>query len=204
MKKVVLSCFFGFISFANEFGMIPPEEKSAVSEKSHASSQVLFSPEDMTAIKTFSDFLKKNADEEFDVIRYELKDLFYELETPLEHLLSLEKNKANDGIIFKALAPLFCNMLETKETFRRVSQMSFECAERGTESLVSLLPRFFQIIRDKLEGKEVGYRHILDLIDKLLQKKLNKTYGFSKVSCFFMCYDRAGLEELPNILKQIM
>ena len=203
MKKVVLSCVFSIISFANVFGMIPPEEKSVVSEKSPVSSEALFSSEDMTAIKTFSDFLKENADEELDIIRYDLKDLFLKLETPLQHLVSLENNKANDEIIFKALAPLFCNMLETKETFDLVDQISFECAGKikiGTP-LVSLLPRFFQIIRDKLEGKSIGYRCSLDTSERSLQSKFNKSYVVPSVE-FFMCYNH--LNRLPNILKQIM
>ena len=84
MKKVVLSCVFSVISFANVFGMIPPEEKSVVSEKSPVSSQLLFSPEDMAAVQAFSDFLKENADEEFAEIEDELKDLFGKLKTPLK------------------------------------------------------------------------------------------------------------------------
>lgn len=121
MKKVVLSCVFSAISFANVFGMIPPEEKSAVSEKSPVSSQLLFAPEDMAAVQAFSDFLKENADEEFAEIEDELKDLFGKLKTPLKHLQASEINEENNEILFKALAPLFYNLLEKEKTFEYVS-----------------------------------------------------------------------------------
>ena len=96
MKKVVLSCVFSIISFANVFGMIPPEKKSAstISETS-VSKNIAEINED---IRAFSDFLEEHKDEETlsPADQAELKQRFIDLEPAFSALLSFSNKDIYD------------------------------------------------------------------------------------------------------------
>ena len=96
MNKVILSCVFSVISFANVFGMIPPEEKSALTMPETSSMK------DVAAInkdiRVFSDFLEEHKDEQTlsPTDQAELRQRFINLEPAFTALLSFSNKDIYD------------------------------------------------------------------------------------------------------------
>lgn len=96
MKKVVLSCVFSAISFANVFGMIPPEEKSALTMPETSSMKDVATIN--KDIRVFSDFLEEHKDEQTlsPTNQAELRQRFINLEPAFTALLSFSNKDIYD------------------------------------------------------------------------------------------------------------